>query len=275
MLKIALAAGSMPYFSGEGKKIYQKASNDLKKLSKSLKFELKVFPDFIMTEKAAAGVRKEIDHAGIDFLIIFHPTYISGDIIFELMKTRADLGLWAAFEPTNEGPLPLASLICLNQNTSIAGYFFKDNKKKFKWFIGEAEGKDFQERLEITIRVLDAVKQLKELRIAQLGPLAEGFRDMYYDERDLYGLLGVDVVRGIGTEDMIKSSEDLDEGIVRKEYSKLKIFHWPINCHSMLYFRKKTVLNSQMEWRMPAQRSTQFQASGLAKGESSGGRNAP
>jgi L-fucose isomerase-like protein len=45
---------------------------------------------------------------------------------------------------------------------------------------------------------------------------------MYYDERDLYGLLGVDVVRGIGTEDMIKSSEDLDEGIVRKEYSKLK-----------------------------------------------------
>jgi L-fucose isomerase-like protein len=155
-------------------------------------------------------------------LIIFHPTYISGDIIFELMKTRAALGFWAAFEPTSEGPLPLASLICLNQNTSIAGHFFKDNKKKFKWFIGAAEDMDFQERLEITIRVLDAIKQLKELRIAQLGPLAEGFRDMYYDERHLYSLLGVDVVRGIGTEDIIKSSEDLDEDIVRKEYSKLK-----------------------------------------------------
>ena len=222
MLKVALAAGSMPYFSSEGEKIYKKAFRDLEKLSKTMGFDLTVYPDLIMTEKRAAEVRKEIDSDDNDFLLIFHPTYISGDIIFELMKTRAQLGLWAAIEPTREGPLPLASFVCLNQNTSIAGHFFKDSKKKFKWFMGEAGDREFEERLKITIRVLDAIKQLKELRIAQLGPIAEGFRNMYYDERDLYRILGVDVIRDLGTEDVIRTSEDLDEDIISKEYSKVK-----------------------------------------------------
>jgi L-fucose isomerase-like protein len=222
LLKIALAAGSMSYFSSKGEEIYKKACSDLKELSKSLRFGLKIFPDLIMTGEKAAKARKEIDSKNIDFLLIFHPTYISGDIVFELLKTRAYIGFWAAFEPTREGPLPLASFVCLNQNTSIAGHFFRDRKKKFKWFMGEAEDKDFLESFKITVKVLTAVKQLKELRIAQLGPIAEGFRDMYYDERDLYSLLGVDVVRGIGTEDMIKAAEDLDKDIVRTEYLKVK-----------------------------------------------------
>jgi L-fucose isomerase-like protein len=221
LLKIALAAGSMPYFSSEGEKIYKKASRDMEKLSKTMGFDLTVYPDLIMTEKKAAEVRKEIDSKSTDFLLIFHPTYISGDIIFELFKTRADLGLWAAYEPTKEGPLPLASFVCLNQNTSIAGHFFKDNKKKFKWFMGEAGERDFRERFEVTVRVLNTVKELKELRIAQLGPIAEGFRNMYYDERDLYRSLGVDVIRDLGTEDVIRASEEIDKDEVRIEYDRV------------------------------------------------------
>ncbi len=222
MLKIAIVAGSMPYFSSEGGKIYKEACSGLKQLAETMNFDLNVYPDLILTEKKAAEVRKEIDSKDIDFLLIFHPTYISGDIIFELMKTRAQLGLWAAREPTSEGPLPLASFVCLNQNTSIAGHFFKENKKKFKWFIGKAGDWDFREGFEVTVRVLNAVKQLKELRIAQLGPIAEGFRNMYYDERDLYRILGVDVIRDLGIEDVIRASEEIDEDEVRIEYDRVK-----------------------------------------------------
>jgi len=222
LLKIALAAGSMPYFSSEGETIYKKASRDLEKLSKTMGFDLTVYPDLIMTEKRAAEVRKEIDSKDTDFLLIFHPTYISGDIIFELMKTRAYLGLWAAREPTSEGPLPLASFVCLNQNASIAGHFFRENKKKLKWFLGKAGDRDFREGFEVTVRVLDAVKQLKELRIAQLGPIAEGFRNMYYDERDLYRILGVDVIRDLGTEDVIRTSEEIAEDEIRKEFENVR-----------------------------------------------------
>ena len=222
MLKAALVAGSMPYFSEEGRNIYKKACADLKNTSKVLKFDLRVYPDFIMTEKKAAEIRKEIDSEGIDFLIIYHPTYISGDIIFELMRSRAYLGLWASYEPTEEGPLPLASFVCLNQNASIAGHFFKSNKKKFKWFMGEVNDSQFIDRFEVTVRVLGAIKQLKDSRIAQLGPIAEGFRNMYYDERDIYRILGVDVIRGISTEDVIRASEDLDEKEVSAESEKVK-----------------------------------------------------
>jgi L-fucose isomerase-like protein len=238
MLKVAIVAGSMPYFSEEGKNIYKKACIDLKEVSKSLGFNLKVYPDFVMTEKKAMEIRKEIDSTGIDLLLIFHPTYISGDIIFELMKTRAYLGLWAAAEPTKEGPLPLASFVCLNQNTSIAGHFFKNEKKKFKWFMGEVKSKYFFERFEVTVKVLNVIKELRDAKIAQLGPIAEGFRNMYYDQRDIYSALGVDIIKGIEIEDILKSSEKLNDKEVKSEFKRVS------SQFSKILSDKEKILNS-------------------------------
>jgi len=220
-LTIALLAGSMPYFSDEGKSIYKKACKDLEKVSIKLDFKLKVYEDFIMSEKKAMEIRKEIDSNSVDFMLLFHPTYISGDIVFELMKAKAYLGLWAAREPKKDGPLPLASFVCLNQNTSIARHYFKDKKIKFKWFFGEASSKYFKPRFEITIKALSAIKALKDSKVAQIGRIAEGFRNMYYDEREIYKILGIDIVRGIEIEDVLYKAEKIDENIIQKEVNRI------------------------------------------------------
>ncbi len=220
-LTIALLAGSMPYFSDEGKLIYKKACKDLEKLSIELDFKLKVYEDFIMSEKKAMEIRKEIDSNSVDFMLLFHPTYISGDIVFELMKAKAYIGLWAVREPKKDGPLPLASFVCLNQNTSIARHYFKDRKVKFKWFFGEASSKYFKPRFEITIKALSTIKALKDSKVAQIGRIAEGFRNMYYDEREIYKILGIDIVRGIEIEDVLSKAEKIEENIIQKEVNRI------------------------------------------------------
>ena len=220
-LKVALLAGSMPYFSDEGKSIYKKACIDLEEMSKILGFSLKVYPDFIMSEEKAMEIRKEIDNTEIDFMLLFHPTYISGDIVFELLKTKAKVGLWGVKEPKKNGPLPLASLICLNQNTSIAGHYFKDKKIKFKWFFGEVDSVYFEPRFEVTIKALSAIKALKDSKVAQIGRTAEGFRNMYYDEREIYKTLGIDIVKGVEIEDILSETEKLDEEKIKAEMDRI------------------------------------------------------
>ncbi len=220
-LKVALVAASMPNFSDEGPVIYSKCQADLQKLSEEIDFELEVYRDIIMAEQKAMKVRKELDSKNFDFVILFHPTYIVGDIVFELMKTKAYLGLWAVKEPTNEGSLPLASFVCLTQNTSIAGHYFKDRKKKFKWFFGSVDSKYFKPRFEITIRTLTAIKNLKDAKVAQIGKIADGFRNMYYDEREIYKILGIDIVRGVEIEDILAEGEKIEEKLVREEVDRI------------------------------------------------------
>ncbi|MBC8390918.1 MAG: hypothetical protein H8E13_23070 [Actinobacteria bacterium] len=224
-LKIALIAGaiagSMTNFSDEGPKIYSKYQKDLCKLSEELDFDLTIYKDIITTEKKAMEIRKEIDSKDFDFILLFQPVYISGDIVFELMKTKAHFGLWAPEEPSKEGFLPLASFVCLAQNASIAGHCFKDSKKKFKWFFGNVKSKYFKPRFEITVKALTAVKNLKDAKVGQIGKIADGFRGMYYDEREIYKTLGINVVRGIEIEDVLAEAEKVDEKLVKAEVDRI------------------------------------------------------
>jgi len=220
-LKVAFLAASMPNFSDEGPVIYRQYQSDLKKAAEELNFDLTVYKEIIMTETRAMEVRKEIDSKDFDFVLLFHPTYIIGDLIYELMKTKAYLGLWAVEESTKDGPLPLASFVCLNQNVSIAGHYFRDNPKKFKWFFGDINHRYFKPRFEITIKALTAVKNLKDAKVAQIGKISDGFRDMYYDERSVYSNLGVDIVRGVEIEDVLAEAEKLDDKLVKQEVERV------------------------------------------------------
>jgi len=220
-IKVAVVAGAMKMYPDEGLKIYSKCQKDLQRLSKELDFGLTVYKELIIEEKKAMGIRRDIDSKDFDFVILLHPTYITGDVVFELMKTKAYFGLWAVEEPTKEGPLTLTSFVCLIQNTSIAGHCFKESKKKFKWFFGDVESKYFKPRFKITIKALTAIKNLKDAKIAQIGKIAEGHRDNYYDEREIYKNLGVDVIRGIEVEDILAEAEKVDEELIRKEVDKI------------------------------------------------------
>lgn len=220
-LKVFLCAGTMPYFSEEGLLLYKKNCLDLKKLSKDYNFEFNFLETPISTKEMAEKVRKEINCNCYDFVIIFHQTYLSGDIAYELMRCNAKIGLWAAREPKADGALPLASFVCLNQNTSIAGHFFKDKKKKVKWFFGGIEDKYFKPRFEITIKVLQVIKNLSEIKIAQIGQIAEGFRNMYYDERDIFKVLGIEIVKGIEIVDVLAQAENYDNEDASAEIERI------------------------------------------------------
>jgi L-fucose isomerase-like protein len=220
-LKVAFVAASMPNFSDEGPKIYQQYQQDLQSLAGELGFDLTVYKDIIMTETKAMEVRKDLDSRNFDFVLLFHPTYIIGDIVYELMKTRAFFGLWAVEETQKEGALPLASLVCLNQNTSIAGHYFRDSKKKFKWFFGDVHHKYFRPRFTITVKALTAIKNLRDAKVAQIGKIADGFRNMYYDERSIFSTLGVDVVRGIEIEDVFAEAEKINEKLLQEEVKRI------------------------------------------------------
>ncbi|MEI7615222.1 MAG: hypothetical protein WCJ54_00805 [Actinomycetota bacterium] len=220
-LKVALVAASMANQSKEGILLYSKYQKDLEVLAKNLDFDLSIYKEILKTAGEVSAARKEIDSKNIDFVILFHPNYIIGDLVFELMKTKAYLGLWAIEESTKSGPLPFASFVNLNQNTSIAGHFFRDNEKKFKWFFGSVDSKYFKQRFEITIRSLSAIKKLKDSKVAQIGKIADGFRGMYYDEMEIYKNLGVDVVRGVEIEDVMARGEKIDKKLVKEVMDKI------------------------------------------------------
>jgi L-fucose isomerase-like protein len=228
ILKIALIGAGRPNFSEKSIELYAKASNDIKKLSENFDFELVIYKDILNSEKKIEEGSKEyeiindLNNKNFDFVLIFHSTYVSGDFIFEILKTKPYFGFWAITEPTQQGPLPLASLVSLNQNTSIAKHFFLKNKKKIKWFFGDVENKYFKPRFEITIKALIALKNLKNSKICQIGKIPDGFKDLYFDERRIFKNLGIEIVRGIEIEDVLRESEKLNNKIILQETEKIK-----------------------------------------------------
>lgn len=219
-LNVALVAGSMPNFSDQGPVIYKRCQADLKRVAQELHFDLTVYEDVILSSEQAAKIRAELDRQDFDLVLIFHPTYIPGDLVCKLMKTRARTGLWAVEEITQDGPLPLASLVGLNQNISIAANYLKD--KRVKWFFGNTDGKYFKRRFEITVRALQAVKELQNAKVAQIGPTAPGFLGMACDEKAIFQNLGVTVERGVEIEDVLAVADTLDDGLVRNEMKRLR-----------------------------------------------------
>ena len=96
-LKVALVAGNLldvtttgwDIASGAGP-IYSKCQKDMQELSQVLNFELIIYKDLMFKEQKAVEIRKDIDSKDIDFVMLFHPAYIRGDLVFELMKTKEE-----------------------------------------------------------------------------------------------------------------------------------------------------------------------------------------
>lgn len=220
-LKIGFAAGFMDGFSRTGLKLFAEYQKKLDKMAPELGFETVHFKKEMLTVKDAVKVRKEADQKEIDFLLLFHPAYILGDLVYEVLKARADIGLWAIEEPRDEGPMPLASFVNLSQNISIAKHNFKGGIKKAKWFFGPIDGPLFLPRFEITVKALAAIKNMKDAKVAQIGKLADGHINHYNDVRDIYRWTGVDVTRDYEVEDIIGMGEKVPEKDVSGVLEKL------------------------------------------------------
>ncbi|MCX6347161.1 MAG: hypothetical protein NTZ89_04390, partial [Actinobacteria bacterium] len=220
-LKVGFVAGFMVGFSTEGLKTFEKNQTELSKLASEMDFELVNIRTIISSMVQAEAVRKELDDKNVDFCLLFHPSYIIGDFIFEIMKARANFGLWAIDELREEGPMPLASLVNLSQNAGIAKNNFPGNPKKIKWFFGQIDSKYFKPRFEITIKALKAIKSLENARVAQIGKLADGHINHMVDPKAIYKNLKVNVSRDYEVEDIMALGEKISFEEVESEYKKL------------------------------------------------------
>jgi L-fucose isomerase-like protein len=221
-LKIGFMAGFMDGFSEIGIDLFRRYQKELDRMGERMGFETVHYPKVMLTLKDAKEIREDLDAKEVDFLLLFHPSYIIGDNVFEVMKTRARVGLWAIEEPRDEGPMPLASFVNLCQNASIARHNFKGRAKKTKWFFGPVEGPLFKPRFEITVRALLAEKNLRGARVAQIGKLADGHINHYNDVRDIYEHLGVDVTRDFEVEDIVALGEKVAGPEVARELADLR-----------------------------------------------------
>ena len=221
MLRIGFAAGFMDGFSKAGLDTFARYQGELDSLGRKLGFECVHYQKPMMSVQDARAIREDLDAKDVDFLLLFQPAYIIGDNVYELMKTRARLGLWAVEEPRDEGPMPLASFVNLCQNMGIARQMFKGSPKKVKWFFGPLEGPLFRPRFEITVKALAAIKNLANAKVAQIGKLADGHINHTVDNRDLFRHLGVDVSRDFEIEDVMALGEKIAESEVRAELATL------------------------------------------------------
>ncbi|MHB8279334.1 MAG: hypothetical protein ACYDIA_17020 [Candidatus Humimicrobiaceae bacterium] len=220
-LKVGFVSGFMVGFSDEGLKDFEKNKIELIKKSKELDFELYA-SDIIITDlKKATEVRRFLEEKQVDFVLLFHPSYIIGDYVFELMKFNVPFGLWAIEEIRDEGPMPCCSMVNVSQNAGIATNNFKDLPRKYKWFFGKIENRFFIDRFEITIKALKAINILKGAKVAQIGKLADGHINHMVDPRLIYKNLKVDVSREYEVEDIISLGEKMSEDLVNNELDAL------------------------------------------------------
>jgi len=238
-LKVGFVAGFMEGFSDERLKLFSSYGQELEKLSKGLNFELTSYKEIVTTVEQAGNVRDDLDKNEIDFILLFHPSYILGTLVYEILKARAPVGLWAIEELRDTGPMPLASIVSLQQNCSMAVHNFLGEPKKFKWFFGDINGKYFKERFKITMKSLGAVKNLKNTRVAQIGKLADGHINHMVNEREIFANLKVDVLRDYEIEDIIKLSKEVSESEVKNDMELLKSF--PVGPNSCPIWRWSVV----------------------------------
>ncbi len=220
-LRIGFVAGFMDGFSTVGLDMFADYQKKLDHLSGEMGFEVIHFTKPMLTVREARGIRNELDERDVDFLLLFIPAYIIGDQVYEVMKARADVGLWAIEEPRDEGPMPLASFVNLSQNASIARNYFKGGGRKVKWFFGPLDGPLFKPRFEITVKALTAIKNLRDARVAQIGKLADGHINHYNDVRDICRRIGVDVSRDYEVEDIITLGEEMPADEVNEDLDRL------------------------------------------------------
>ncbi len=217
-LKVGFVAGFMEGFSTKGIEYFKSYQKELAKMADKMGFELHVIDTIMQNMEQASNIRKEIEAKQLDFVMLFHPSYIIGDNVYEIMKSGANFGLWAIEELSETGPMTFASFVNISQNIGISKHNFLGRPVKTKWFFGDMESKFFKPRFDITIKALSALKGIKDARVAQIGKLADGHINHMANTREIYRYLGVDVTRDYEVEDIIALGDKIPAAQVDKVF---------------------------------------------------------
>ncbi|MFP4344406.1 MAG: L-fucose/L-arabinose isomerase family protein [Anaerolineales bacterium] len=222
-LKVGLAGLMCTPFRGDKESQYAARSEGLKALAERLDFELHVVRQGMYTREQAQAAAHELASWGADFILLQTSSFGPGDFLYEFTALPAYLGLWAVPEgpPTEEGGLPLNSFVAANMYNSIIGTYLLDYTRPVKWFYGPVGQPLFDERLEVTVRALTALVNLRGARVGLVGGVAPGFDNLIVDPRTLRARLGIDVVP-IAFDALLKRAKGYDAERVRPAEEALR-----------------------------------------------------
>ena len=185
-LKIGLVGTSQLSFPGDKQAAFAGCVEGMQSLSEKLGFDLVVYPETAIVREDALRAVSMMEAEKIDFLMVQHTSYTAGQLAPVFAKIQnAHVGFWAIPEGAVDGAVPFNSLCSINMHMGIVAHYLRDYKIRVKWFYGYAQDDEFVRRLQITVRALTAIKNMKQSRIALVGGVAHGFNDLYDDERNL------------------------------------------------------------------------------------------
>ncbi len=192
-LRIGLVGAFFPNFDALKLDVYEKSKEEMQTLAHPLDFELVAVEKGVKSQEEAERAARELETAGVDFLLIQASSFSLGDVILPLVDVNARLGLWFLPEPSFEGEIPLNSFTGFNLFASIIRLHLQERKLPFKWFFGMAATSRFRRRLEITVRALGALKRLGQTRIGLIGGAAPTFLNLDYNASSIAQRLGVQI----------------------------------------------------------------------------------
>lgn len=137
-------------------------------------------PVYAVTDAAEAQrAAAELADAELDFLLIQHTSFATGDLLAPLVNAHRRVGVWALPEAAGgrgaSGPLPLNSLCGLNMTLSLLDTDEVEKREPVKWFYGDADDDWFLERLRTTLGALGGLRSLETARVLQIGGTAPAF----------------------------------------------------------------------------------------------------
>lgn len=158
---------------------------------------------------------------GLDFLLILHATFATGDLLAPLVRAVPQVGVWAV--PEAEGlplerdgvrrgmrPLPLNSLCGLNMTLSLLDHPAVGKTEPVKWYWGPPGSEIFARRWRPTLGALRGLRALRSARVLQIGGTAPAFYRL--EERPVLAGVHVD---SVPLERLYARMADVDEADVR------------------------------------------------------------
>ena len=190
-LRIGFVSIIRPLFKGDSPGAAARSLEQLKRLGEQEGFEVvtanvsgndahvasgREIPPFAVSNldtarQAAAQLKDE----ALDFLLVQHTTFSTGDLLAPLLHAAKRVGVWALPEPAQRGPLPFNALCGLNMTLSFLEHPQVNKREPVKWFYGAAEDDWFLQRLTPTLLALRGLRAVEGARILQVGGTAPAF----------------------------------------------------------------------------------------------------
>jgi L-fucose isomerase-like protein len=221
-LKIGLAGAVHINMPGDDRALFAQVSGAMKEKEKDLDYELVLWTEILTSEEGSEKALRYFREQGVDLILLFCASLPYGRAVLPFAEFEGALGIWSVPEPAGSGVLQLNSYCGLNMFGSILKNYFPDRDIRYKWFYGMPDAELFIRRLDATVRALKAVKKLKGLRIGQVGDLADGFENLYVDERVLYDRLGTKVYGRHTVEEIVRRAESCRSGAVEEEIGRIR-----------------------------------------------------